>query len=119
MLNRVLLMGHLGADPELRKTAAGAEQVKLRMATPAGKDKTDWHNLVCFGRVAEVAMNYTQKGALCLITGKIHYWDHQPKEGPKRLRTDIVVDTLQVVSGGKKAAAAPRLEPPEDDDIPF
>ncbi|HXN91433.1 MAG TPA: single-stranded DNA-binding protein [Candidatus Sulfotelmatobacter sp.] len=115
MVNKVLLIGYLSADPEVKATPSGTYVANLRMATHsyAGKDdegkskeQTEFHRLVAFGKMAEFAGQYLQKGRLIYADGRLRTstWE-DATSGQKRYRTEIVVDEIRFV-GPKPAEAA-------------
>jgi single-strand DNA-binding protein len=134
-VNKAIILGNLGADPELRYTPTGQAVTDLSIATTDRyKDKsgtlqtrTDWHKVVCWGRLAEIAKDYLKKGSPVYIEGRIQYRSYDDKDGIKRYRTDIVATAMQLLgsrpSGEASAPNAPdNAEPPmpvEDDDLPF
>jgi single-strand DNA-binding protein len=135
-VNKAIILGNLGADPELRYTPGGQAVTSLSIATTEKyKDKngekqsrTEWHNVVLWGRLAEIARDYLKKGSPVYIEGRIQYRSYDDKEGIKRYRTDIVGQTLQLLgsrggaadSGHAEAAETPEPSmPAEDDDLPF
>ncbi|MDI6852011.1 MAG: single-stranded DNA-binding protein [Deltaproteobacteria bacterium] len=132
MVNRVILVGHLGADPELRYTASGAAVAKFRIATNevftdrsgTRQERTEWHRIVAWGKLAEICGQYLSKGKLVFIEGRIRS-DTWEQEGVKRYSYDIVADTMKMLSGGRgpDREAEPPFPPPEgevpEDDIPF
>lgn len=100
-VNKVFLVGNLGQDPDVRTTGAGTQVVSLNIATDESyKDKasgqlvpkTEWHRVVLFGKIAEVAGNYLKKGSKIYIEGKLQTRKWQSKEGVDRYTTEIVVD---------------------------
>jgi len=134
MLNKVMLIGRLGADPEVRYTPDGAMITTFRMATDEQwKDKsgervqkTEWHRVVTFGRLAEICGNYLNKGKLIYIEGRIQTRSWEDKEGQKRYMTEIVAASMQMLDGRGQGKAAAGEEPssgPEggypEDDVPF
>jgi single-strand DNA-binding protein len=115
MLNKVFLIGHLAADPEVKATPAGLYVARLRLATNtyAGKDdegkakeRTEFHSLVGFGKVAEFAGQYLKKGRMVYVEGRMQTstWD-DAKSGQKKYRTEVVIDEMRFV-GPKPAEAA-------------
>jgi single-strand DNA-binding protein len=136
-VNKAILIGNLGADPELRYTPNGQAVTSLRIATTDKyKDKsgvqqsrTEWHNIVLWGRLAEIARDYLKKGSPVYIEGRIQYRSYDDKDGIKRYRTDIVGQSLQLLggkpggaeaSGGEQQPEAPEPQmPADDDDLPF
>jgi single-strand DNA-binding protein len=135
MLNKVMLIGRLGADPEVRYTPDGAMITTFRLATDEQwKDKsgervqkTEWHRVVTFGRLAEICGNYLNKGKLVYVEGRIQTRSWEDKEGAKRYMTEVVAQNMQMLDGRGQAKAAPGEEPlpsaPEggypEDDVPF
>ncbi len=106
MFNKVFLMGRLTADPDIRATPKGTHVAKMRIATNTygGKDEdgkakelTDFHNLVLFGRQAELAGEYLRKGRLVLADGRLHTSSWDDAEGKRHWATEVVVDNLQYV----------------------
>jgi single-strand DNA-binding protein len=115
MVNKVLLIGYVAADPEVKATPKGTYVANLRIATHtyAGKDDdgnskehTEFHSLVAFGKLAEFAGQHLQKGRLIYADGRLHTssWD-DATSGQKRYRTEIVVDEIRFV-GPKPAEVA-------------
>ena len=157
-INKVILVGNLGADPETRYTPSGTAITSIRIATSESwKDKTsgeqqertEWHRVKFFGRLAEIAGEYLKKGGQVYVEGKLRT-DEYEKDGVKRYSTDIIADEMQMLGGRGGASAgegggaggeyqkrergpargpqpgpaAPRNVPApadafEDDDIPF
>ena len=105
-VNKVLLLGNVGKDPEIRSTAGGMTVASLTLATADRQkdaqgnwaDKTEWHNLVCFQRTAEVVRDYVKKGTQLFIEGKIQTrsWDDK-ESGAKRYKTEILVNELSLL----------------------
>lgn len=138
-VNKAILIGNLGKDPELRYTPAGVAVCTFSIATTEKwrdkntnelKETTNWHNIVLWRRQAEIAKEYLQKGSPVYIEGRIQTRSYDDKEGNKRWITEIVGDRLQLLgrrgeSGTPESAASspPDIpEPPmadEDDDLPF
>ena len=108
-VNKVLLLGNVGKDPEIRATAGGMTVATFSLATADRQkdqqgnwaDKTEWHNLVCFQRTAEVVRDYVKKGTQLFIEGKIQTrsWDDK-ESGQKKYRTEILVNELTLLGGG-------------------
>ncbi|HET6545861.1 MAG TPA: single-stranded DNA-binding protein [Rhodanobacteraceae bacterium] len=156
-INKVILVGNLGADPETRYTANGAAITTIRVATSeAWKDKqtgeqherTEWHRVKFFGRLAEIAGEYLKKGRQVYIEGSIRTDKYTDKEGIERFSTDIIAGEMQMLGGvgegggggggardrgersgrasAPSASASPQPAPAqsggdnfEEDDIPF
>jgi len=109
-INKVILVGNLGKDPEVRHLEGGAVVAKFPLATSEtyktkdGQrvDQTEWHNIVMWRGLAESAEKYLHKGTLVYIEGKIRTRSWEDKEGHKRYATEIVADTMTML-GGKKS----------------
>lgn len=115
MVNKVLLIGHLAADPDVKATPKGTYVANLRLATNsyAGKDdegkakeRTDYHSLVAFGKVAEFAGQYLKKGRLIYADGRLQTSSWEDASGQKRYRTEVVVDEIRFVGPKPQEAAA-------------
>ena len=108
MLNKVMLIGNLGQDPELRSTAGGQSVCTLRVATTERiKDKegnwvekTEWHSVVVWGRQADTVNQYCRKGKQLYIEGRIQTRKWTDKEGKDRYNTEVVADTVRFLGGG-------------------
>ncbi len=106
-LNKVILIGNVGNDPEVRSTANGNVVTSVSLATSetwkdkstgSQKKETEWHSLVFFGKVGEISGRYLKKGSKCYVEGKKKTREWEDKTGIKRYRTDIVVDKLVLLS---------------------
>jgi single-strand DNA-binding protein len=107
-VNKVLLLGNVGKDPEIRSTSGGMVIASFSLATADRQkdaqgnwvDKTEWHNLVCFQRTAEVVRDYVKKGTQLFIEGKVQTrsWDDK-ESGQKRYKTEILVNELTMLGG--------------------
>lgn len=113
-VNKVTLLGRLGADPEVRYMPSGSAVTNLRLATNDGyKDKTsgqfvettEWHRVVLFGKLAEIAGQYCQKGRLLYVEGRIRTNKWQDQSGNDRYTTEIVGSEMQLI-GGRDGASA-------------
>ncbi len=134
-VNKAILIGNLGADPELRYTPGGQAVANFSMATTEKfknkegeqQERTEWHNIVCWSRTAEIANEYLKKGSPVYIEGRIQYRSYDDKEGIKRYRTDIVAQRLQLLGSrgqAERAVSEPPVTPEpkapsDDDDLPF
>jgi single-strand DNA-binding protein len=108
-VNKVILLGNVGKDPEIRSTAGGMTVASFSLATAdrakdqTGNwvDKTEWHNLVAFNRTAEIVRDYVKKGTQLFIEGKIQTrsWDDK-ESGQKKYRTEILVNEMSLLGGG-------------------
>jgi single-strand DNA-binding protein len=114
MVNKVMLIGHLTADPEVRAMPSGVQVANVRIATNsyAGKDEagnrkehTDFHHLVIFGRQAEIAGEYLRKGRLIYADGRLQTRSWDDAEGKRHWSTEVVVDSLQMVGPKPEEAA--------------
>ena len=143
-INKVILVGNLGADPETRYMPSGSAVTNLSVATSESwKDKqtgeqnerTEWHKVVMFDRLAEIAAEYLRKGSQVYIEGKLQTRKWQDRDGNDRWTTEVIADEMQMLGGrGGGGGAAPMSSgqdsgppsaPPDtgpddfDDDIPF
>lgn len=142
-INKVILIGNCGADPEPRATAAGGQVTNVRLATSESwKDKntgqmqerTEWHRVVFFGRLAEIAAEYLRKGSKVYVEGAIRTRKWQDKEGRDQYTTEIVASEMQMLDSKRDSDAAPQQAEPRhtprapvvpvadcfaDNDIPF
>ncbi len=147
MVNKVILLGNLGRDPEVRSTPSGQSVANFTMATSRKwkdrdgnkQEQTEWHQIVVWGRQAEIAGQYLNKGKRIYLEGRIQTrsWDDQ-QSGEKRYRTEVICENFQMLGGGSGGGGGrggyssdpgPSSSfggsqgggnpPPEDDDIPF
>jgi len=132
MLNMTQIIGHLGRDPEVRATPEGTAVAKLAVATnQTWKDKdgekqerTEWHRVVLFGKVAQIAAQYLKKGSLLYLQGRLQTRKWPGEDGEDRYTTEIVAERMRMLGGKgerdtRAAGGRPVAEPPFDDDIPF
>ena len=146
-VNKAILIGRLGKDPEMRYTSSGTAVVNFSMATNHftkdqdgnNTDQTEWHQVVAFGRTAEVAGEYLNKGKLVYIEGRLQTRSWDDKNGQKRYKTEVVCTNLQLL-GSKGDSETPQEGAPamekttegnnekdtqtapageEEDDLPF
>ena len=144
-VNRVILVGRLGKDPEIRSTPSGTTVAKFTIATDerytdkAGEkqERTEWHNIVAWSKLAEICGQYLKKGKLVFIEGSLRTdsWDDK-ETGQKKYRTEIVAQNMQMLdkrgddeggAGGGYAGARSKSSSPqspaadfvEDDEVPF
>jgi len=111
-VNKVILLGNLGRDPETRYTTGGDAVTNLNIATSEQwKDKsgekqerTEWHRVVLFGRQAEVAGEYPKKGRSVYIEGRLQTRKYTDKDGVEKYSTEIVADRMQLIGGGRDSA---------------
>ncbi len=137
-VNKVILVGHLGRDPETRYTGSGQAVANFSIATDesyknkAGEKqkRTEWHRIILWGKQAEIAQKYLTKGALIFVEGRIQSREWEDKEKEKHTSFEIVATNFRMLGGGTKAAAATAGATPDgaaedaateitDEDIPF
>lgn len=146
-INKVILVGNLGGDPETRYMPSGSAVTNITVATNESwkdkktgeqKDRTEWHKVAMFDRLAEVAAEYLRKGSQVYIEGKLRTRKWQDKSGQDRWTTEIIADEMQMLGGrggggggggsapmGSDQDSGPPSAPPQadpgdfDDDIPF
>jgi single-strand DNA-binding protein len=144
-INKVILVGNLGQDPDTRYMPSGSAVTNLRIATSEQwkdkqtgeqKERTEWHNVAMFGRLAEIAAEYLRKGSQVYIEGKLRTRKWQDKQGNDRWTTEVIADEMQMLGGrgGGGGGSAPMSSQDSgpaggnypdsgggefDDDIPF
>jgi len=139
-INKVILIGNLGNDAEVKALPSGTTVANLSLATSSSwkdktsgeqKEHTEWHRLICFGRLGEIAGQYLKKGSKVYIEGRLQTRKWQDQAGADRHSTEIVVSDLQMLDGRSDGAPPPpqksavetakASKPVEnyDDDIPF
>ena len=142
MINKAILVGRLGKDPEVRYTPDGLMVVTLNVATDEqwkdkdGKkvQKTEWHKVVAFNKLAEICGKYLTKGQMVYLEGKIQTRSWDDKDGGKRYSTEIVASNMQMLGGPRTSQATSQATPqeafpepphqtfpeqPDYDDVPF
>ncbi len=115
-LNKVLLLGNLGADPELKVTQGGQSVLKLRLATTetyldrnnARQERTEWHRVTLWGKRAEALSKFLQKGERIFVEGRIQTSSYE-KDGEKRYSTEIVANNIILAGRGKGAGAGDEM----------
>lgn len=122
MVNKAILIGNVGRDPEVRYMANGNMVVNFSVATTESYKKdgewvnnTEWHNLVAFRKTAEYIGNHIAKGNMVYVEGKLQTRSWEDKEGVKRYTTEVLIDTIRKVSGDK----VDRPKENKEDDVPF
>jgi single-strand DNA-binding protein len=111
-VNKVILIGNLGKDPELRYTPSGQAVATFSLATTERrndkngqrKETTEWHNIVVFGKTAEIVNQYLKKGRSCYLEGKITTRSWDDRDGNKKYKTEIIANTVQFLGGGGGAS---------------
>jgi single-strand DNA-binding protein len=134
-VNKVILIGHLGADPEISTTQGGTSLAKFRIATTETwkdrgtgerQERTEWHSIVAWDKLAQICGEYLHKGKMVYVEGTLQTrsWDDQ--NGQKRYKTEIKANNVLMLSprvegAGRELAqpVAPAGVPDEDDDVPF
>lgn len=138
-VNKVILVGNLGKDPELRYTSSGVAVATFSVATNESwkdqegnlQEKTQWHNIVAWRKLAEICGEYLKKGGKVYVEGKLQHRNYDDKNGVKRYVTEVVLDELVMLDsrggGGGSAPSTPEYQPPaaqeqqadKADDLPF
>ena len=124
-INKVILVGRLGADPEVRYTNDGTAVANFNIATSyepkEGKPKTEWHRIVAFGRLGEVCGEYLSKGKQVYIEGRLQTREWEDRDGNKKRTTEIVASTMQMLGAASDKQEAPPQEnvPAMEDDVPL
>ncbi len=140
-VNKVILIGNLGSDPELRHTPGGTPVANFRMATNEvftnregqREERTEWHRIVAFGRLAEICGQYLKKGRQVYVEGRLRTRDWEDQNGNKRFTTEITATQMVMLGRAGDAGFVPGEEPQEappedvqapagsgeDDDLPF
>ena len=133
MVNKVILVGRVGKDAVMRYTPGGAAQANFSMATTetwkdkagAKQEKTEWHQIIAWQKLAEICGEYVTKGMLLYIEGKISYRQWDGKDGTKHYITEIVAGVMKMLGGGQKKEDKPQETTQQgpsvqdDSDIPF
>jgi len=139
-INKVIIIGRLGNDPEVRYTPSGAAVAKFSVATSEEwkdkntgekKERTEWHRITVWGKMGEICGEYLSKGRQVYVEGRLQTSSYDDKDGVKRYSTEIVASDVQFLGpkesgSGRAGGGAPPREsfggqgpPPTDDDIPF
>lgn len=133
MLNKVMLIGRLGAGPEVRKTTSGTPVANFNIATTERwkkdgeqQERTEWHRIIAWNGLAEICGEYLSKGKLVYIEGRLRSRTWEDNDGNRHRATEIVAKTMQMLdrpgSNAKSKADEPPVytgPPPDDADIPF
>jgi single-strand DNA-binding protein len=131
-VNKVILVGNLGGDPETRSMPSGMTVTNIRIATSeswkdkasgAQQERTEWHSIALFGRLGEIAAEYLRKGSQVFIEGKLRTRKWQDKQGNDRYTTEIIADNMQMLGGrgggggmsGGSTGGPERSAPPRED----
>jgi len=132
MINRVFILGNLGADPELKTTNGGSSVCEMRIATSESwfdkssnerKERTTWHRVIVWGKSAENCAKYLRKGSKAFVEGRIQTRDWQDQSGNKRQTTEIVANSVQFIDtksgGGGQREQAQKGGRFDDSEVPF
>ncbi len=119
-LNKVILIGNLGADPEMRYTPSGRAVVNFRMATTRHwntqdgerREETEWHRIVAFSKLAEICGQYLKKGAPVYVEGRLQTRSWEDQSGMKRYSTEIVANEMQMLSARQQSELASDVTEP-------
>ena len=125
-VNKVILVGHLGSDPEGRFTPGGTAVTTVSIATNESRrnndgdwyDHTEWHRCVLFGKQAETAAEYVKKGQMVYVEGRLQTRSWEDKDGVKRYSTEIVGNSFTML-GRRSADESGSTPKPDDEDLPF
>lgn len=145
-LNKVMILGRLGRDPEKKYTASGVAVCNFSVATSESvkkgssfEEKTEWHKIIVFGNQAETVSKYVKKGSLVFIEGKIQSRSYQDKEGHEKYVTEIIANSVRFLDlkeggsservyhpkegnaeqSGESSESAPAMIEGDEDDLPF
>lgn len=135
-VNKVIIVGNLGNDPEVRYSQLGSAMTTISVATSESwkdkatgeqKERTEWHRVKFFGKLAEIAGEYLKKGSQVYVEGKLRTDKYTDKSGVEKYSTDIIADEMQMLGGKGEKSDAPRNEnkggggstPPSRNDDPF
>lgn len=125
MINKAILVGRLGKDPEVRYLQDGTAVVSMSLATDESwkdkngerKKKTEWHRVVVFGKLADICAEFLNKGSLVYIEGKIQTRSWEDKDGNKRSTTEIRADAMKMLDGKKDSGKS--VGRGRDEDVPM
>ena len=141
-INKVILVGNLGNDPETKYTQGGMAVTKISLATTSVRkdrdgntqERTEWHRVTMFGKLGEIAAEYLKKGSQCYIEGSIKYDKYTGSDGVEKYSTDIIADEMQMLGGRSEGQSQRNEQRPQrpaqqqsapagddfsDNDIPF
>lgn len=132
-INKVVLIGHVGADPRVIQTKAGNFVTNFSLATSrysktadgTSKQETEWHRVVVFGKQAEIASERVKKGCIIYVEGRIHYDSFTGKDGQERPQTQIICENIQFLekqpqkAQPQEASETPTTATENRDDVPF
>lgn len=138
MVNKVILIGNLGRDPEMHTASSGNAVAQLSLATTrrvkqadgSYGDETEWHRVICFSKLAEVARDYLAKGRQVYVEGRLRTRKYADKQGVERWVTEVICEQMKMIGRKDDAAPAaapapaaqrnaPAAAPMTDDEVPF
>ena len=127
MLNKVMIIGNLGKDPEIRYTQAGSSVASFNVATTERfkdkngqqQDQTEWHRIVAWSRLAEICGEYLHKGSKVYIEGKLQTRKWTDKNGNEKYTTEIIAREMKMLDGAGKQSEDIPNPPPMPEDVPF
>jgi len=133
MINKVIIVGYVGKDAEIRYTPSGSSVANFSVATTEKwskngekTEKTEWHKIVAFGKLAEICGEYLTKGKLVYIEGKLQTRNWEDKDGIKRYSTEIIAGVMKMLGGktsssgaGSSSGSGNTYHEPDLDDVPF
>lgn len=120
-VNKAILIGHLGRDPEIRMTQGGKRVANFSLATTerrGDEERTEWHTIVAWEKTAEVCEKYLTKGSCIYVEGRIQTRQYDDKDGKRVYKTEIVCDRMQMLDGKKRDGGRPGPAD-KDNDLPF
>ena len=120
-INKVILVGHVGKDPDIRYLTSGDSVASFSLATTyrsKNGDVTEWHNCSAFGKTAEVIGKYVKKGSQLYVEGRLQTRKYQAKDGTDRYTTEIIVSQMQMLGGKSDGQQAPAKQYAPQDDFP-
>lgn len=138
MLNKIQLIGRVGADPELRFTTDGTAVAQFNLATTKSwkkdgekQEKTTWHKVIAWRKLAEIIGQYVKKGSLLYVEGELEIREFEDKQGVKRKTHEIIINDMKMLGGKREGGSSSSSRPapqrsqdddtfvPEEDDIPM
>lgn len=127
-INKVIIVGNLGSDPDTRYTQGGAAISNLSVATSRSwkdkqtnelKEETEWHRVVMFGKLGEIAEKYLKKGSKIYVEGRLQTRKWQDKQGQDRWTTEVIGEHMQMLDSKQSSGRPANQAPDFDDKIPF
>ena len=129
MLNKIQLIGRVGADPELRFTTDGTAVAQFNLATTKSwkkngekQEKTTWHKIIAWRKLAEIIGQYVKKGSLLYVEGELEIREFEDKQGVKRKTHEVIINDMKMLGGkgegGSSSSSRPAPQRSQDDDFP-